>query len=105
MDTTGKQKILVFQQKGSGEGKIQGILKYGEGLFALEIISIDQALPPVMDDTGDLLPQEMDADLVLDFLEHPDLSHDLAHMCSRRHVPLVASGKKHLAKGVLTPPT
>ena len=66
MDTTGQQKILVFQQRGSGESKIQGILKYGEGLFSLEIISIDQALPPVMDDTGDLLPKEMDADLVLD---------------------------------------
>ena len=34
------------------------------------------------------------ADLVLDFLKHPDLSNDLIAMCGERKIPVVASGKK-----------
>ena len=33
------------------------------------------------------------------------LNNVLRVIAYRRHVPLVASGKKHLVKGVLTPPT
>jgi hypothetical protein len=60
------QKILVFQQNGSGEGKIAGIRKYSGRSLALEIISIDQPIPPVVDDTEGYLPDELSADLVLD---------------------------------------
>lgn len=35
------QKILVFQQNGSGESKIAGIRKYGENRIVLEVITID----------------------------------------------------------------
>jgi hypothetical protein len=99
------QKILVFQQNRSGEKKIRGIKKYGEDLFVLEIISIDTPLSPVVDDTTRYLPREIRADLVLDFLKHPDLSHDLAIACRESDIPVVASGKKTRIKGVLTPPT
>jgi len=99
------QKILVFQQNRSGEKKIRGIKKYGGDLFGLEIISIDISLPHVVDDTTLYLPREIRADLVLDFLKHPDLSHDLAIACRERNIPVVASGKKTPMKGVLTPPT
>ena len=103
--SSGKQKILVFQQNGSGERKIQGIRKYGRRLFSLETYSIDEALPPILDDTGEYLPQMISADVVLDFLKHPDLSHDLAVLCRDRGIPVVASGKKLRVKSVLTPPT
>lgn len=99
------QKILVFQQNGSGEKKIAGIGKYGGGRFELEIISIDATLPAVIDDGAEYLPREIRADLVLDFLKHPDLSHDLAQMCRERKIPVVASGKKSRGKEILTPPT
>jgi hypothetical protein len=89
------QKILVFQQNGSGESKIQGIIRYGENLFDLKIISIDKSLPIVI----------IKADLVLDYLTHPDLSHDLAVMCVKKKIPVIATGKKSHIKGVLTPPT
>lgn len=97
------QHILVFQQQGSGEKKIRGIEQFGNGLFRLEVISIDDPLPTVLDDTTDYLPPTIQADLVLDFLTHPDLSHDLSHLCREQNIPLVASGKKGI-KG-FTPPT
>ena len=99
------QRIVVFQQNGSGEKKIEGIREYGRGLFDLQCIHIDEELPPVIDDASDYLPAEIEADLVLDFLQHPDLSHDLAEMCRRRGIPVVASGKKTKVEGTLTPPT
>jgi hypothetical protein len=100
-----KQKILVFQQSGSAETKIAGIEQYGEGQFTVEVISIDEVLPPVIDDASDLLPSKLDADLVLDFFRHPDLSEDLARLCSRLNIPVIASGKKIRGQHVLTPPT
>jgi len=98
-------KIIVFQQNGSGEKKIAGIRRYAGNLFTLDIISIDMSLPPVLDDTRKYLPQDIQADLVLDFLTHKDLSHDLAVLCRDRNIPVVASGKKFRVKGALTPPT
>ena len=98
-------KILVFQQNKSGESKIAGITKFGENRFDLQMISIDEPLPPVIDDGRDFLPADIDADLVLDFLTHKDLSLDLAALCAAKDIPVIASGKKLSNKWVLTPPT
>jgi len=103
--TTKPQEILVFQQNGSGESKIQGILKYGENLFSIKTISIDENLPAVIDDATQYLPNDISADVVLDYLQHPDLSYDLAIMCRDRNIPVVVSGKKVRVKGALSPPT
>jgi hypothetical protein len=102
---TDKQKIIVFQQNGSAETKIAGIARFGEDRFDLEVISIDEVLPPVLDDASELLPDDVQADLVLDFLRHPDLSEDLARLCRRRDIPVIASGQKVRGRHVLTPPT
>jgi hypothetical protein len=99
------QRILVIQQNGSGESKIRGIRKYGKNIFVIETISIDESLPPIIDNTSDYLPKDIQADLVLDFLKHPDLSHDLAVFCSKREIPVVASGKKLRGHRVFAPPT
>jgi len=99
------QRILVFQQNRSGESKIQGIRRFGGDRFHLTTSNIDSPLPPLLDDTEAFLPTAIDADLVLDFLKHPDLSHDLAERCTALAIPLIASGKKLRARGVLTPPT
>ena len=100
-----KQKIVVFQQGGSAESKIAGIEQYGEDLFDVRVIAIDENLPPVIDDASGLLPADLDADLVLDFLKHPDVSEDLARLCDRLKIPMIASGKKIRGKHVITPPT
>jgi hypothetical protein len=99
------QKIMVFQQNGSGESKIAGVRKYGANRIELEVISINDTLPPLVEDTSAYLPGEIKADLVLDFLKHPDLSHDLAALCRNQHIPVIASGKKLDIKGVHAPPT
>jgi hypothetical protein len=99
------QKIIVFQQNGSGEKKVRGIEKHGNGLFHLEVVSVDDALPPVLDNTARYLPSDLDAELVLDFLKHPDLSCDLSILCQRKKIPLVSSGKKQRLDWPYTPPT
>lgn len=100
-----RQKIVVFQQNGSGERKISGLREYGGDLFELEIVNIDEVLPIVIDDTSGYLPKDVSCDLVLDFLRHNDLSTDLAALCEKREIPLIASGKKITGKGIFTPPT
>ena len=98
-------KILVFQQDGRGETKIGGIKTYGGDGFQVEMLSVDILLPPVIDDAREFLPKDIEADLVLDFLKHPDLSYDLAKLCAKKGIPVIASGKKILEKGVICPPT
>ncbi len=105
VDGAGTEKLLIFQQNHSGERKIEGIKRYAKELFTLEMISIDEPLPKILDSTEEYLPRDIRADLVVDFLKHPDLSHDLAVACSHRKIPVIASGKKLRVKGVLTPPT
>ncbi len=100
-----RQRILIFQQNGSGEQKIAGVKKYGEEQFELEVFSIDEVLPPVLDDTSEYLPVEISCDLVLDFLKHEDLSHDLVTICAEKKIPIISSGKKITGKWARTPPT
>ena len=100
-----RQTIVVFQQNGSGEKKISGLREYGGDLFELEIVNIDAVLPLVIDDTSEYLPQDVSCDLVLDFLRHNDLSTDLAALCEKSEIPLIASGKKLTGKEIFTPPT
>jgi hypothetical protein len=102
---TNIQNILVFQQNGSGEKKVEGIKKHGKNRFSIEIISIDKSLPAVIDDAAEYIPQDISADVVLDFLEHPDISYDLFAVCRSKNIPVVASGKKVRAKDIFTPPT
>ncbi|MEW6079958.1 MAG: DUF166 family (seleno)protein DfsP [Thermodesulfobacteriota bacterium] len=95
---------MVFQQRGRGESKIAGIREYGRGRFLLDVVSIRDDLPTVIEDSRSLFPREICADLVLDYLIHPDLSQDLAGICRELGIPVVASGKKSAGKGVHTPP-
>lgn len=99
------QRITVFQQQGSGERKIEAVRKHGSKEIQLDIISIDEELPDIIDDTSPYLPEDLDTDLVLDFLKHRDLSLDLAALCAAKDIPIIASGKKIPTKWVLTPPT
>ena len=99
------QRVTVFQQQGSGERKIAGVRLYGSDIIELDVVSIDAELPPVLDDSSEFLPGELDTDLVLDFLKHSDLSHDLAELCAEKGIPVVASGKKINNKWVMKPPT
>ena len=100
-----RQKVTVFQQQGSGERKIAGVRLYGGDIIELDVVSIDLELPPVIDDSSEFLPEDLAADLVLDFLKHSDLSQDLADLCARKSIPIIASGKKIDNRWVVKPPT
>ena len=99
------QKIILFQQNNRGESKIQGIKKYGKEKFDIQVFSIDIPLPSIIDDPREYFPEKIKADMVLDFLTHPDLSYDLGLMCRERQIPVIASGKKIDIETVITPPT
>lgn len=99
------QHILVFQQNDGGEGKIKGIQTQHPELFLLERFNINFPLPAVIDDSAEYLPDKLDCDLVLDFLKHPELSYDLAILCEKENIPLVASGKKFSATTTYNPVT
>jgi hypothetical protein len=88
-------KIVVFEEHGSGEKKIQGINRHGTGLEIVRRCNIVAALPEIIDDPGRYIPEDFEADLVLDFLKHPDLSSHLALVCKKKQIPVIASGKKH----------
>lgn len=98
------QKIIVFQQNGSGKSKIEGIHKFGEKKFIIDTYDIDEPLPLVIDDTTPYLPDTIDADVVLDFLKHRDLSDDLSALCKKLNIPVVASGKKITTGEAICPP-
>jgi hypothetical protein len=88
-------KIAVFEQLGSGEKKIQGIKRHGVGLDNIQRFDIRENLPELVDNPEDFITGDFSADLVLDYLTHPDLSDYLAMVCKRKHIPVIASGRKH----------
>jgi hypothetical protein len=96
---------LALLQGDRAAAKVAGIRRYGSQTMSLETLRIDDDLPPIIDDGGAYLPKQLAADLVLDFLAHPDLSYDLAVLCAHHKIPIVASGKKAALPSVLAPPT
>ena len=98
------QQILVVEQDGRAEKKISGILDFGNGGFEVKIHTVTNDLPAVIDDGSYFLPKSIAADLVLDFLSHPDLSYDLSKFCQDNAIPIVASGKKIIIKKTFAPP-
>ncbi len=103
--TRPRQKVTVFQQRGSGERKIAGVRQYASDIIELDVVSIDDELDEILDDTSRYLPEELSCDLVLDFLLHRDLSLDLAERCAEQNIPIISSGKKLSSRWALTPPT
>jgi hypothetical protein len=95
-------RIAVFQRGERGRHKIEGVLRYGKGI-KLEVFSVPEALPELIDEPEEYLPADLKADLVLDYLYHPDLSEHLAAMAERRGIPVIAPGRR--LKGAITPPT
>ncbi len=98
---TSPTRIVVFEQNGSGHQKIDGIRKHGHNVKINKIYNIEASLPEFVEDPEKFIPENFTADLVLDFLKHPDLSEYLAKLCVNKKIPVVASGKK--VKEAITP--
>lgn len=99
------QRIVMFQQQGSGERKIRAVRERGQDMAIVAVVDIDGPLPLVIDEPEALLPDRLEADLVLDHLTHPDLTQALALLCQRLGIPVIASGKRVPVSGLVSPPT
>lgn len=87
-------RIVVFQEKGSGNRKIKGLREYGNQLEIIQVIDIDGPLPEFIDEPGDWISPSFEGDLVLNFLKHPDLVDHLISLCEQKQIPIVSSGHK-----------
>ena len=87
--------ILVVEQNGSGRNKTAGIKKYGNPDDRVTIIAIDEHLPEFVDEPEEYIAADAirKADLVLNYLTHPDLSQYLIVLCAQQDIPVVSSGK------------
>jgi hypothetical protein len=104
------QRIVVFQQQGSGEEKIRAVREHGQDLEIAAVVDIDDPLPAVLDEPEAILPDPdtlaaLAPDLVLDHLRHPDLTHALALLCREAGLPVIASGRRVPVEGLIAPPT
>lgn len=86
--------IVVFQEHGSGEHKIEGVQSYGKGIRVTKIVSIDEFLPDFIENPEDHIDDDFSADLVLNFLKHPDLVDYLITLCEKKGIAVVSAGKK-----------
>ncbi|MBU0943001.1 MAG: DUF166 domain-containing protein [Proteobacteria bacterium] len=87
-------EIIVFQEHGSGEKKIEGVQQFGQGITITRIYSIDTFLPDFIEDPGVFINENFFADLVLNYLKHPDLVCHLIELCNVKGIPVVSAGKK-----------
>lgn len=87
-------RIVVFEYRGSGQKKIEGIRRYGHDIDITNTFNITDPLPDFIDDPEQYITSDFDADLVLCFIKHPDLDYYLANICQTKGVPMIASGCK-----------
>lgn len=85
--------IVVFQQFGLAEKKIEGIKQYGKKIDIKEVFSIDEDVPEVIDFPGTYIDENFQADLVLNYLKHPDISDHVVELCEKKSIPVVTTGK------------
>ncbi len=85
--------IVVFQQQGSAEKKLEGIRKYGKNISITLIFSLDESFPEIIDLPEKYIDDDFHGDLVLNFLKHPDLSDYLVDLCEIKSIPVVTTGK------------
>lgn len=86
-------QIVVFQQNGSAVKKTAGIKKYGKNINIDKVFSIDDDLPEVLDYPERYISDDFNAELVLNFLKHPDLASHLVEICDKKGIPIVTTGK------------
>ncbi len=86
--------IVVFQEHNSGELKIEGVQRYGSGITIREMITIDQFLPDFIEEPEDYIVDDFSADLVLNYLKHPDLVDHLIRICEQKNIVVISPGKK-----------
>ncbi len=104
MKDKSKTVVAVFQENGSGSHKTAGIIRYGgDNIELIHVQDVEGPLPEIIDEPEEYITmgQAAEADLVLDFLKHPDLAAYLVEQCNKRQIPVISSGKR--IPGAITP--
>lgn len=96
-------RVVVFQRGKRGLQKIEGIKKHAMGVEIAAIFTVPEALPEIIDEPEDYIAGDFEAELVLDYLYHPDLSEFLVEIAKGKGVPVIAPGRR--IAGAITPPT
>jgi len=86
--------IVVFQERGSGKLKTAGLKQYGNAIEIVDVISIDDFLPDFIEEPEEYINHSLSCDLVLNYLNHPDLVEYLIQKCENQKIPVVSPGKK-----------
>jgi hypothetical protein len=92
-------RVIVFQRGELGKHIIEGLKKHSD-LEVLEV-TLPEDLPELIDDPGDFLKRDFDADLIFDHLHHQDLSEYLVGIAKKKGIPIIVPGAK--IEGALTP--
>jgi hypothetical protein len=88
------QRIVIFEEDGSGDYKIAGMDVYGKGIVIRAVHNITGPFPEIIDEPEKYVTASFKADLVLNFLRHPDLSEYLVSVCMKKDIPVIASGQQ-----------
>ncbi|NIA08793.1 MAG: hypothetical protein GWP10_03265 [Nitrospiraceae bacterium] len=95
----GLSRLVVFEEGGSGNYKVAGVKTYGKNIEIERVYDIPLALPEIIDEPEDFIPEDFGGDVVLDFLRHPDLSEYLVKLCVAKGIPVIASGQ-HIPRAI-----
>ena len=101
MSNTKQTTIVVFEYRGSGQKKIEGVRRYGKNISITASYNITEPLPGFIDEPEQFVNTDFEADLVLCFIKHPDLCQYLASVCRQKKIPMIASGTK--TENAITP--
>lgn len=101
MSSMTETSIAVFEYRGCGQKKIEGIRRYGTNIRITATFDITEPLPGFIDEPENFISTDFTADLVLCFIKHPDLCQYLATVCQQKGIPMVASGTK--TENAITP--
>lgn len=93
MNRKSDQRIVIFEQDGSADYKIAGIEVYGKGIVIKAVYNINGPFEELIDEPEKYITNKFTADLVLNFLHHPDLSEYLVSLCNSKKIPVIASGQ------------
>jgi len=97
-----RYKIAVFEESGCAQRKIEGIRRFAPEILLSPVIDLPHINKDiVIDEPEEFLQEDFDADMVLNYIKHPDLSYFLTQICKKKGVPVVASGQK--IKGAICP--
>jgi len=86
-------RLVIFEEAGSGKYKVAGIEVYGRNITIERIYNIPPAMPEIIDEPEEFIPDDFEGDLILNFLRHPDLSEHLVKICKIKGMPVIASGQ------------